>query len=103
MNDLVFGNRVLVIDDEPAIGRLIKRTAEGSGFEVVVTDDAHRFAMTARSCHPTVIMLDLNMPGTDGIQLLRYLAADQCTAQVGLSSGAETNDLETPLTPGHET
>src|SRR5260370_39796470 len=97
MNDLAFGNRVLVIDDEPGIGRLIKRAAAGSGFEVVVTEEARSFATMARSWHPTVIMLDLNMPGTDGIQLLRSLAADQCTAHVVISSGADGKVLEAAM------
>jgi EAL domain-containing protein (putative c-di-GMP-specific phosphodiesterase class I)/AmiR/NasT family two-component response regulator len=102
MNDLGFGNRVLVIDDEPAFSRLIKHTAEGSGFEVIITEDARDFATAARSWHPTVILLDLNMPGTDGIQLLRALAADQCAAHVVISSGADSKVLEAAMRLGHQ-
>ncbi|MGC2411203.1 MAG: EAL domain-containing response regulator [Stellaceae bacterium] len=102
MKGSVFGNRVLVVDDEPAFGRLIKRTAEGMGFEAVVTEDARGFTTTARSWHPTVIVLDLNMPGTDGIQLLRSLAADQCSAHLVISSGADSKVLEAAMRLGRQ-
>ncbi len=47
-------------------------------------------------------MLDLNMPGTDGIQILRGLAADQCAADVVVSSGADSSILEAAMRLGHE-
>jgi DNA-binding response OmpR family regulator len=75
MGNNLFGDRLLVIDDEPALGKFVRRVAEASGFEVVVTDDPSAFINAARRWHPTVIMLDLKMPGTDGVQLLRSLAA----------------------------
>jgi len=92
-NDL-FGNRLLVVDDDPSIGRLIKRVAESLGFEVVATEDPAVFAKTARQWNPTVIILDLKIPDTDGIQLLRGLAADKCAAHVFLTSATDSQVLE---------
>ena len=91
-NDL-FGDRLLVIDDEPAFGQIVKRVAKACGFDVVVTDDPTAFTNAARQWRPTVIMLDLRMPGTDGIQLLRTLAADKCTAQIVVTSGEDRKVL----------
>ena len=51
------GDRLLVIDDEPALVQVVKRIAEASGFDVVVTSDPAVFANTARVWKPTVIML----------------------------------------------
>lgn len=102
MIDILCGDRLLVIDDEPIYGKLIKKVAEASGFEVVVTDDPVIFVTTTRLWHPTVIMMDLNMPGTDGIQLLRTLAADQCAADVVLTSGADAKVLESAMQLGRE-
>jgi len=102
MVDDLFGNRLLAVDDEPSIGRLIKRVAESLGFDVVVTEDPAIFAKTARQWHPTVIMLDLNIPGTDGIQLLRTLAADKSAAHVVLTSGADGRILEAAQRLGRE-
>ncbi len=102
MGDHLYGDRLLLIDDEPAFGNLVKRVAQAEGFEVVVGDDPAAFVNTARLWHPTVIMLDLKMPGTDGIQLLRALAADQCAAQIVLTSGADAKVLDAAIRLGRE-
>ena len=102
MADDLFGDRVLVIDDEPALGQVIKRVAQDCGFEVAVTQDPAIFMNTARLWHPTVIMLDLKMPGTDGIQLLRMLAADKCAAQVLVTSGEDGKVMDTAMQLGRE-
>ncbi len=102
MADDIFSNRLLVVDDEPGIVRLIKRVAEGSGFDVAVTEDSRTFAKAVRSWRPRVIIMDLKMPGTDGIQLLLDLAADKCTAHVVLASGEDGKVLETAQQLGRE-
>lgn len=88
------GNRLLVVDDEPSIGCLVRTVAEGVGFEVVVTEDPVVFVQTAREWHPDVIILDLKIPVTDGIELLRGLAADNCPAHIVLTSAIDGNVLE---------
>jgi EAL domain-containing protein (putative c-di-GMP-specific phosphodiesterase class I) len=102
MTSDLFGDRLLVIDDEVAFGQIVKRVAEASGFEVAVTEDPSTFTNTARLWHPTVIILDLMMPGTDGVQLLRTLAADNCPAQVVLTSGADQKIVESAMRLGRE-
>jgi EAL domain-containing protein (putative c-di-GMP-specific phosphodiesterase class I) len=96
------GKRLLVIDDEPALGRLVKSTAEAVGFEVTVTRNPTVFTDTARSWRPTILMLDLGMPGTDGIQLLRGLAEDKCAGLVILMSGADVKVLEAAMQLGRD-
>jgi EAL domain-containing protein (putative c-di-GMP-specific phosphodiesterase class I) len=95
-------NRLLVIDDDPAMGRLVERAAEGLGFEVVVTEDPSTALNTARGWRPTVLMLDLRMPGTDGIELLRGLAEDKCSAHVILMSAADGKVLQTAVELGRD-
>lgn len=102
MGSDLFGDRLLVIDDEPAFGNIVKRVAQGCGFEVVVTENPSAFINAARLWQPTVIMLDLKMPGSDGIQLLRALAADKCPAQIVLSSGADAKVLDSAMQLGRE-
>jgi EAL domain-containing protein (putative c-di-GMP-specific phosphodiesterase class I) len=102
MNEIIYGNRLLIVDDEPAYGNLIAKVAQGSGYEVIVTNDPRGCGRTTRSWSPTVIMLDLQMPGMDGVELLRGLAADQCAAHIVISSGAEEKILDAAMRLGHE-
>ncbi|HTW50851.1 MAG TPA: EAL domain-containing response regulator [Stellaceae bacterium] len=94
MTGNLLSNRLLVVDDDAALGRLIKNSAESAGFEVSVTKDPEAFAEKSRVWQPTVLMLDLAMSGTDGIQILRGLAADGCSGHVILMSGADSKVLE---------
>jgi len=102
MADDLFGDRLLVIDDEPGFAQVIKRVAQDCGFEVAVTADPAVFMNAVRLWHPTVIMLDLKMPNTDGIQLLRALAADKCTAHVVVTSGEHGKVLDSAMQLGCE-
>jgi EAL domain-containing protein (putative c-di-GMP-specific phosphodiesterase class I)/ActR/RegA family two-component response regulator len=95
-------SRLLAIDDEPAFGRLIKRAAESMDFVVEATQDPHDFTAQARLTHPDVIVMDLKMPGVDGVQLLRNLAADRCSAHIILASGSDSKVLETAMRLGRE-
>src|SRR6266853_2159803 len=100
MADDLFGDRLLVIDDEPGFAQVIKKVAQDCGFEVAVTADPSVFMNAVRLWHPTVIMLDLKMPNTDGIQLLRALAADNCAAHVVVTSGEHGKILDSAMQLG---
>jgi len=96
------GNRLLIIDDEPGFATAAKKIGESVGFEVTVTDNADAFLKATRQWHPHAILMDLRMPGTDGIELLRVLAADQCTAHIVLMSGSDQKTLETAMQLGRD-
>jgi EAL domain-containing protein (putative c-di-GMP-specific phosphodiesterase class I) len=91
-----------MIDDDASFRRLIARIAEAAGFETVATDNPEHFIERTRVWHPSLIILDLKMPGVDGIQLLRDLAADQCSAQLVLASGMDGKVLEAAQQLGRE-
>ena len=88
---------LLVIDDEPAITRLMKRVAEDCGYDVIATTDADVFRQHVRDNDLALICLDLAMPGTDGIELLRFLAAEGCKCRVLIMSGSDRQWLHTAL------
>lgn len=88
---------LLVIDDEPAITRLMKRVAEECGYAVIATTDADVFRQHVRDHDLALICLDLAMPGTDGIELLRFLAAEGCKCRVLIMSGSDRQWLHTAL------
>jgi DNA-binding response OmpR family regulator len=88
---------LLVIDDEPAITALLGRIAEGCGYEVIATSDGDAFKQHVRETDLALICLDLAMPGTDGIELLRFLASEECKCRVLIMSGSDREWLHTAL------
>ena len=62
--------RLLVCDNEPAFGRFVKNVAEDLGYEVEVTTAWQAFMQAYLTFSPTTIVLDIVMPGMDGIELL---------------------------------
>ena len=65
------GNRILVVDDEPAIRNLVQEILEDEGFTVATAADAGQARELYNSFNPHLILLDIWMPGTDGISLLK--------------------------------
>lgn len=87
--------RLLIVDDEPAMARLIQRVAKSCGYEVAVTHDAEDFMDALVAGEPDAIALDLSLPRVDGVELLRFLAAAKCRAKILIISGFDARVLET--------
>lgn len=88
-------NRVLIIDDDPRICRIMKRVADELGVESSVTDNPELFESANLSFEPNVIFMDLQMPKIDGIELLRKLAELHSSAAIILASGMDKSVIET--------
>ena len=65
---------ILVVDDEPGILALIKDILEDEGYKVEVAEDAEAARASRRNRRPDLILLDIWMPDSDGISLLREWA-----------------------------
>lgn len=96
------GNRLLTVDDDPRISRLVRRVAEKIGFDTLEVNDSTAFEGIYAEFKPNVIVLDLNMPGTDGIELLRFLAGLQARPAIFLISGEDTRVISTTTKLGRE-
>ena len=95
--------RVLVVDDDPSLRRMLDRTLAAEGFEVTVASDGGAALAAAERAAPDVIVLDVAMPGLDGLAVCRRFrdkglptpilmltARDAVTDRVaGLESGAD--------------
>lgn len=86
---------LLIIDDEPAVARIVEKVAAGCGYKVTVTETAEQFMDSLIVSEPDVITLDLNMPGADGVELMRFMAAAKCRSQILIISGFDQRVLET--------
>ncbi len=88
-------NRLLVMDDDPDVGAFFGQVGEDLGFEVRVIADPEKFAPNVLEFSPSVILLDLQMPGRDGIELLRELASLDRRPKVLIASGLDSRVLTT--------
>lgn len=94
-SDSAVHNRLLVIDDDPGILDIIEEVASDAGYGVRGTSNAEEFRKLLTSFDPTLILVDLVIPSTDGIELLRELANARSAAQIVLMSGLDDKVLAT--------
>ena len=68
---MIDNNRILIVDDEPDIRNIVKEILEDEGFQVETAEDAERARELRNRFDPNLVLLDIWMPGTDGIALLK--------------------------------
>lgn len=90
--------KILILDDEQFMLKLLARMLANQGFTSVVCCDNGRDALMQvdnQATRPDLILLDLNMPGMDGIEFVRYLVDRQFTGSLILVSGEDERMLRT--------
>jgi DNA-binding response OmpR family regulator len=92
--------RLLLVDDELEIARYLAHAAEECGFEAIITVTADNFRSQYRALRPDIVMLDLALPGSDGVELLRFLAEEKSAARILLVSGFDERVLEAAMRLG---
>jgi CheY-like chemotaxis protein len=96
--------KILLADDEPALRRLVAATlADEARFEILHAANGQEALDIARAEQPTVLLLDVNMPGLDGYQVCRELKSDPATAGIVifmLTANAEPQDQERGFAAG---
>jgi len=92
--------RLLLIDDEPAIAEFVASAARECGFAPTITGDDQQFRDSFLAKRPHVVVLDLGMPGMDGVELLRFLADQEYRAPVLIVSGFDRRVLESAFRLG---
>ena len=84
--------RLLVVDDEPAIVGIVERFAAHLGFDVVYRNSGDSALANLAEIHPDVALIDLQMPGVGGIDVLRSIRAEDPRCQAILMTGNATLD-----------
>ena len=74
--------KILVVDDEPAIVELIVFNLEKAGYEVMTAEDGLAACQKAQREVPDLIVLDIMLPGMDGLEVCRQILADTKTARI---------------------
>lgn len=83
---------IIVCDDERDLREMLKEYLEKRGFQVRLAADADELEARIEDAQPDLIVLDINMPGRDGLTMLRTLRASNDTAVVMLTASGETID-----------
>ena len=76
------GEPILIVDDNPANLKLARVLLRGEGYEVRTAADAEEAIALLASFEPRLILMDLQLPGMDGLELTRRLKADPARRQV---------------------
>ncbi len=86
--------RLLIVDDEPGITRAIEGAALEIGFEVLAIHESDHFEKALGQIKPTIIFLDIEMPGRDGMELMGQLAAGNYRGKVVIISGSDKSYIQ---------
>lgn len=79
--------RVLVVDDDPTVRDVLEAMLSFEGCEVLTAPDGERSLQMARDSLPDVVVLDVMMPGMDGIEVCRRLKTSPESPRVVMVSG----------------
>jgi two-component system cell cycle response regulator DivK len=80
----VAGEPILIVDDNPANLKLARVLLGAAGYEVRVAADAEEALALLASFRPRLILMDLQLPGMDGLTLTRRLKDDPATRQIAI-------------------
>ena len=78
------GKRIAIVEDEPDIVEVLRYNLEKEGYEVEVTARGDEALEAIRRQPPDLILLDLMLPGLDGLELTRSIKRDPATARIPL-------------------
>jgi len=84
--------RILVVDDEPKIVQLVRDYLERARFSVSTARDGNEALMRARSERPDLVILDLGLPGLDGLEVTRRLRRDSGVPIIMLTARDDETD-----------
>jgi DNA-binding response OmpR family regulator len=83
---------VLVVDDEDAIAEAVRARLQSEGFDVVVASDGPQAIETCASVRPDLVVLDLMLPGMDGLEVCKQIQRDRWVPVLMLTARAEEVD-----------
>jgi two-component system, OmpR family, response regulator MprA len=67
--------RILVADDDPAVRESLRRSLSFNGYEVTLASGGHEALTASSTAAPDLVLLDVNMPGIDGLEVCRQIRA----------------------------
>ena len=91
---------VLIVEDDRNIADLLRLYLEKEGYTVVIAPDGMRGVEQFRTVHPSLVLLDVMLPGLDGWRVCRAIRAESQTPIIMLTAKSETEDKVNGLKQG---
>jgi DNA-binding response OmpR family regulator len=85
-------NRVLLVDDDEKLRKLVAEYLEGYGFQVSALPDGRSVLSTIRNESPDIVILDIMLPGKDGLEVLKEIRAESSVAVIMLTAKGDDAD-----------
>lgn len=92
--------KILIVDDEPSITNLVSAYLKPEGYEVFIASDGNAGLKVSRAFKPDIIILDVMLPGMDGIELLSRLRRESDVYVIMLTARTEETDKVVGLSVG---
>jgi two-component system phosphate regulon response regulator OmpR len=86
------GNLVLIVDDDEKLQKLLKEYLENNGFRILTLLDGSRVSKTIRSESPDLVILDIMLPGKDGLEILKEIRREFDLPVIMLTAKGEDTD-----------
>ena len=94
------GSKVLVVDDDPALAEMLGIVLRGEGFSPSFVADGDAALGAFRRERPDLVLLDVMLPGTDGVEVCRQIRAESGVPIVMLTARGDTVDVVNGLESG---
>jgi two-component system, cell cycle response regulator DivK len=99
------GELILIVEDNEKNRRLVRDVLQFKGYETIETETGEEGVELARTRNPALVLMDIQLPGMDGISALKALRQDPATRAIrvmAVTASAMTQDRQTILAAGFD-
>ena len=99
------GELILIVEDNEKNRRLVRDVLQFKGYETIETETGEEGVELARARNPALVLMDIQLPGMDGISALKALRQDPATRAIrvmAVTASAMTQDRQTILAAGFD-
>jgi len=93
---------ILVVDDDPKLLRLVRRELQAEGYQVITASDGETGLQAIVDEEPALVLLDIMMPGIDGLEVCRRVRRFSEVPIVMLTARGQTEDVVSGLQAGSD-